>query len=136
MGEAKSSKHTSSPWTADSAQARDPRRPDSKTGVTPPAGEAIPSGRIVHDERGNAVWDSGRSESDSTSAVLRRLEVPELKFEGQEEAPPTAPAAPSARVKPTAPPTKDFSGGYNPYDQGKAVRKPTVPKGPVGRRTR
>ena len=35
-----------------------------------------------------------------------------------------------------AAPRADPGGGYDPYDQGKVVKKPTKPKGPVGRRTR
>src|SRR5882757_5708293 len=51
------------------------------------ATNAHPAGGIVHDERGNAVWKWGgdAARSDSTSRVLRRLEVPDLKTEGQEE---------------------------------------------------
>ena len=101
-----------------------------------------PAGRIVHDARGNAVWNWGGTADaphislDSTSTMLKRLELPELKVEGQEEtvqAPAKAAAAVAPSKKSAAP---DVSGGYNPYDQRKAVRKPTEPKGPVGKKSR
>ena len=96
-----------------------------------PAAEADrPAGRIVHDARGNAIW--GRAAGDSTSTMLKRLELPGLAVEGQEET-----VAPAAAVKAgTGDTTAAAEVGYNPYDQRKAVKKPTTPKGPVGRRTR
>jgi len=102
----------------------------SKTSKTDPKAEEKPAGRITHDERGNAVY--GRAKGDSTSTMLRRLELPGLKVEGQEE------PAPSVEeiLEGKATPRPDAGGGYNPYDQGKVVKKPTKPKGPVGRRTR
>ena len=99
----------------------------------------------MHDARGNAVWswagtsgtDTTRISADSTSAMLRRLELPGLKVEGQEEAPAAGPAATKVTAKYTpaaATPQPDVSRGYNPYDQLKAIRKPTTPKGPVKRK--
>ena len=42
-------------------------------------------GAVQHDARGNAVWqwalESGRQAIESTSQLLRRLEVPGLKLE-------------------------------------------------------
>ena len=121
---------------------------DSKQSACPPVepadskaqaakdGDAQPTGRIVHDSRGNAVWKG--ASADSTSTMLRRLELPGLKVEGQEEAPP-APAAAQpvptqSAPKKSAAALNDVKGGYNPYDQHVAIRKPTTPKGPVGRR--
>jgi hypothetical protein len=99
----------------------------------PAAGEK-PAGRVEHDERGNAVWRKGSG--DSTSTMLKKLEVPELKFEGQEEhrSVPLTPKAGAPSAKPSSPPPADSGGGYNPYDQGKMVRKPTTPKPPAGRK--
>ena len=52
--------------------------PDDKSGKNP--------GGVRHDSRGNAVWqwavDSGKQALDSTSRLLKRLEVPGLKLEG------------------------------------------------------
>jgi hypothetical protein len=97
-------------------------RPDSNTS---PAGSAAASsnptptptaadasagkaaGRVVHDERGNAVWDwlkdTARIAIDSTSRLLLRLEVPELKMEDTQEQ--------EARKESD----RDAGGGYDPY---------------------
>jgi hypothetical protein len=118
---------------------------DAKQSEAEPAkdGDAQPAGCIVHDARGNAVWtwgSSGRTSNESTSSMLRRLELPGLKVEGQFDAAPVGrgpngPHAPIARppqIKPAASAT-DVKQGYNPYDQHVAIRKPTTPKGPVGK---
>jgi hypothetical protein len=64
-------------------------------------------GRVVHDERGNAVWDwvkdTTRIAIDSTSRLLKRLEVPELKVEGEKDT--------ELRIEPE----RDPGGGYDPY---------------------
>jgi hypothetical protein len=94
-----------------------------------------PTGRIVHDERGNAVWKG--ASADSTSSMLRRLELPGLQVEGQEEMPLASRAAPAqskpAPARAVGARATDVKQGYNPYDQHVAIRKPTTPKGPVGR---
>ena len=65
------------------------------------------SGRVVHDERGNAVWDwvkdTARIAIDSTSRLLKKLEVPELKMEDTQNNP--------LSVEPD----RDAGGGYDPY---------------------
>ncbi|HKT71563.1 MAG TPA: hypothetical protein VJQ47_01625 [Steroidobacteraceae bacterium] len=70
------------------------------------------SGRVVHDARGNAVWDwlkeTGRIAIESTSRLLRRLEVPEMKVEGEES------ADKGLRLESD----RDAGGGYDPYNQG------------------
>lgn len=112
---------------------------DAKESEAPPAkdGDAQPAGRIVHDSRGNAVWKG--ASADSTSTMLRRLELPGLKVEGQEEAsqaprPATSQTQSAPSKKTAAAPAPDVKHGYDPYDQHVAIRKPTTPKGPVGRR--
>jgi hypothetical protein len=67
------------------------------------------TGRVVHDDRGNAVWDwmkqTGRHAIDSTSRLLRKLEAPELKFEDPKDE--------ELRIVPEP----STGGGYDPYNQ-------------------
>jgi hypothetical protein len=120
----------------------DPVGPESKI---PGATSARTAGRIVHDERGNAVWKWGgdAARSDSTSRVLRRLDVPDLELEAEEESarPPDKTRA-SIRGQPTTmqqnvpkgqarAPIIDAGGGYNPYNLTAPVRKQSAPKKPV-----
>lgn len=115
-----------------------PAKPETKA---PRTQSERPAGRIVHDERGNAVWnwgEKGRSGTESTSTMLKRLEVPDLSVEGQEPgvvSTPAVPAGPAAKGKGKEPGSR-VDMGYNPYDQRRAVRKPTEPKAPVVRRKR
>jgi hypothetical protein len=90
--------------------------------VTPkPAAEAGKegSGRVVHDSRGNAIWDwvkeTGRICIDSTSAMLKKLEVPGLKMEGEKDD--------ELRLESD----RDKGGGYDPYNQRKPVPKSKPP---------
>jgi hypothetical protein len=126
MAHSKTAKHRVVQWPVEA--------PSTPTVKSPTATEKT-AGRISHDERGNAVFKP-RS-GDSTSTMLKRLELPDLKVEGQEEAraPSRTAAVPSKAQKPQ-PSRPEPGGGYNPYDQSRAVKKPTTPKGPVGRRTR
>ncbi|MBV8145891.1 MAG: hypothetical protein JO184_12875 [Gammaproteobacteria bacterium] len=87
----------------------------------PHAGNAAPqTGRVVHDERGTAVWDwlkqTGRNAIDSTTRLLRKLEAPELKVEQAHEE--------ELRIQPDS--GTDPGGGYDPYNQPtKSRRTPT-----------
>lgn len=85
-------------------------------------------GGVKHDSRGNAVWqwaaNTGRQALDSTSALLRKLDVPGLKLEDDK---------PAFRADdPGESPPK--AGGYNPYGtqarrepaSGKPAIKPTA----------
>jgi hypothetical protein len=69
------------------------------------------TGKVVHDERGNAVWDwlkqTGRIAIESTTRMLRRLETPELKVEQPHEE--------ELRIQPDA--GTCSGGGYDPYNQ-------------------
>jgi hypothetical protein len=69
-------------------------------------------GVVEHDKRGNAVWkwavDSGRDMLDSTSKLLKRLEVPGLSIDG------TDPALETLSV--------DRHAGYDPYGTNRPKR--------------
>jgi hypothetical protein len=75
-----------------------------------------PRGRVVHDERGNAVWDwvkeTSRIAIESTSRLLRKLEISELKVEDTKDQ--------ELRLESD----RDPGGGYDPYNQ----RTPTPRK--------
>ena len=83
------------------------------------------SGRVVHDSRGNAVWqwvkDTGRHAIESTSALLKKLEVPELKVEDHKDD--------ELRLEDDV----DPGGGYDPYGTRVGSRKPQ-PKTPFKKR--
>jgi hypothetical protein len=79
------------------------------------------SGRIVHDERGNAVWDwikeTSRIAIDSTSRLLKRLEVPELKVEDTQ-----------TNNELSLESDRDAGGGYNPYGGSTSGGKSAGPR--------
>ena len=80
------------------------------------------AGRIVHDDRGNAVWNwvkgTGRFCIDSTSALLKKLDFGDLKVEGEKDE--------GLRLED---PSRDPGGGYDPYNQ-KIVPKKSKPLPP------
>jgi hypothetical protein len=83
------------------------------------------AGRIVHDSRGNAVWNwnkgSDPSSTATTSKMLRKLDLANLQVEGaaqpEEAAPPEKEAAKKKRGS-------GYGPGYNPYDRTAPVRIP------------
>jgi hypothetical protein len=86
------------------------RRPSERPAERSAAAPAK-SGRVVHDQRGSAVWEwlkeTGRIAIESTSRLLRRLDVPEMKVENQQDQ--------ELRIESD----RDAGGGYDPYDQAK-----------------
>lgn len=88
---------------------------DKLTGTAAPTPKGGSQGRVVHDERGNAVWDwlkeTGRIAIESTSRLLRKLEIPEMKVEDKTDE--------ELRLESD----RDRGGGYDPYNQGTPARK-------------
>ena len=122
----------------------DKDRPDKPPGANP--------GGVRHDARGNAVWqwamDTGRHAVESTSRLLKRLEVPGLELEEDANAAPKKTqviALPDTGSRTTSEPMRPKPGavrakptkaaGYDPY--GGATRgaaagaKPTVTAKPT-----
>jgi len=95
----------------------------TKSGAAAGVAKASPgqsTGKVVHDERGNAVWDwlkqTSRIAIESTSRLLRKLEAPELKVEDTQDN--------ELRLMPDG--KNCAGGGYDPYNQvnkGKPGRK-------------
>ena len=81
-----------------------------------PAAPGEPSGRVTHDERGNAIWDwlkeTGRNAIESTTRMLKKLECSELKVEDTQEH--------DLRLMPDA-----KTGGYDPYNQATKSQRRT-----------
>lgn len=97
------------------------------------------SGGVRHDDRGNAVWqwaaESGRHAIDSTSRLLKRLEIPGLNLEDDkakqaDEARREAESQQGARAQPP-----DTEAGYDPYGGlNQAKRRPAPPAAPASTR--
>jgi hypothetical protein len=83
-------------------------------------------GRVKRDSQGNVVWEwaasAGRQALDSTSRLLRRLDVPGLRLDEGESKDEAAPGAPPRRPsgKPL-PPAERARQGFDPYE-GQAGR--------------
>jgi len=86
-------------------------KPAAAARTKAPAPQA--AGSVKHDSRGNAVWNwavsLGKEALESTSRLLKKLEVPELKVD---EKPPGLEL--EQREQP--------GGGYDPYNRGRRGR--------------
>lgn len=94
------------------------RKPEARRPNDAPSTPDRGAGRIVHDERGNAVWnwvkETGRSAVDSTSAMLKKLEIADLKIADHKD----------TAVLPDDSTGRDAGGGYDPYNQKMPAKKP------------
>lgn len=107
------------------------RPPDDKKDKSGPRTQP---GAVKHDARGNAVWqwavDTGKQAIESTSRLLRRLELPGLSLEGDEAENKPAESK-QLGIEP------DEGGGYDPYGRSTAnkPRQPTPTSRPAARPT-
>ena len=108
MSDPKSLRPAPRPQVSPAKPAAVPAAPASANGTAgqPPAN----SGKVEHDERGNAVWrfvkETSRICVESTTRMLKKLESPELKVEDTNEH--------ELRIMPDS---KAPGGGYDPYNQ-------------------
>jgi hypothetical protein len=96
-------------------------RTDGTSTSSKPATDKV-SGRVKHDDRGNAIWEwavsTGAIAVDSVTQRLKRLDNPTLSLADEASNPVT-------KGKPNA---RNAAQGYSPYDSGLPVKKDTAPR--------
>ena len=97
-------------------------KPDDKD---PPQPKPPRREKISYDSRGNPVWqwavDSGRHLMESTSLLLKRLDIPGLKLEDDDSAASRETDAKSGKVS-----GPQGSAGYDPYSHKRVAPKPAA----------
>jgi hypothetical protein len=110
-------KPSGGPVSSGSAGTARPASPSSRPAASAPGPQ---TGKVVHDERGNAVWDwlkqTGRNAIESTTRMLKKLESPELKVEQPHEE--------ELRIQPDG--DNCAGGGYDPYNQPTKSRRTSI----------
>lgn len=108
---------------SDTKKPQAPGRPDTPA-RREPAVTTNNSGRVTHDERGNAVWQwavtTGALAIESATHKLKKLDNPTLSL--VDDAPPS-PVAETVKKNPLG-----TVKGYSPYDSGLLEKKETPRK--------
>jgi hypothetical protein len=95
--------------------------------------KAKPAGHVKHDASGRAVWewaaDTGRMALDSTSRLLKRLDLPGLKLEENDKKQ-DQDTTPKAAAFDTTAGKDPFAGkkSFNPYDNRAPPKRGATPR--------
>jgi hypothetical protein len=103
-----------------SLDSGEPSEPDDSQADALAATGRRPAGRIVHDERGSAIWKwaGDTSNSGTSSGILKYINPLDLAVEGQ--------SGSSAESRSSRNAVTDAAGGYDPYNQDGVRNKATA----------